>query len=124
MTCDDETISTASNSRIMEWLEKISSEISSQHSSRSNTPDNNNSLEQKNLDALLKSSIRGKIVIDHYATFDNLNNKKQNELVHIIIDNFLVQRKKMSYNDMNQWANAIEQYFPNEKSVSFFKFIW
>lgn len=124
MMCDADTLS-KSHSSILEWLEKISSEVSSLSRSSSaadfveqNTSETIGNDKTPKLKSLLEDSIKGRFILAHYNQNISLNSANQKELCHIICDFHKSKTNKMSYAEMQNWANCIEHFFTNEKSVS------
>lgn len=80
--------------------------------------DKTNCQEATNLQKLLESSIIGEEIVKFYKEKNHLNTRKQKDLTHLIVDSFVQNKNKMTYNNMDEWANEIEKTFPNEKAVS------
>ena len=106
---------------MIEWLEKISNDLNAPSSSRassSRASSHSRVAEDTDLLSLLRSSVRGKMLLSYYEQNGTLNSKNQKVLTHCIVERFVGCGTKMSYRDMNLWANAIVETFPTENKVS------
>ena len=109
------------NDSILEWLQKLSAEVSSLRPSSSAA--STNIVEQPNtnnmdVNTLLQGTIKGKLIIEYYEQHKTLDTKNQKDICHLICDFVNSRKQKLTYADMQDWANSIEIAFPNEKSVS------
>lgn len=108
----------SANSRILEWLEKISEDLQSVKSI-----DSQSACATKNsvdLLSLLKAKVRGQLILSFHNQNGFLCNKSQQALCHIIVEHFIGSGQKMTYMDMKQWALAIVHMFPKEKVETYF----
>ncbi|XP_067645897.1 uncharacterized protein [Eurosta solidaginis] len=116
--CDRDTDS--GHSIILSWLEKISNDLDTVKS-RESTPI---SLTSENTSFkvydLLKSTVRGQLVLSFHHQKGYIDNKHQKTLTHCITESYIATGRKMNYSDMKQWENAICQIFPKEKPETYF----
>ncbi|XP_036322114.1 uncharacterized protein LOC118736122 [Rhagoletis pomonella] len=116
LLCDRETLS--DNSRIIDGLEKISSNLSV---SRESTPSAQlppvSSINKTRLINLLKSTVKGQMVLTYNEKYGYLDAKSQSTIAHCIVDRYVGNFVKMTYAEMQKWANAISEVFPKEKPL-------
>ncbi|XP_037944412.1 uncharacterized protein LOC119677212 [Teleopsis dalmanni] len=110
------------NSRILEWLEKISDDLNEVRTSRESTPIVQPLQEyfvphSENVVNVLKKTVNGQLVLSFHEKNGHLDTKNQKVLTHCIVDQYVRDNVKMTYSDMRQWAAAICEVFPKEKSV-------
>ncbi|XP_055845493.1 uncharacterized protein LOC129911654 [Episyrphus balteatus] len=115
LLCDQGTPSPPSTRKVIEWLEKISNDLNAPSSRASS---HSRVAEETDLLSVLRSSVRGKMLLSYYEQNGQLNSKNQKVLTHCIVERFVGCGTKMSYRDMNLWANAIVETFPTENKVS------
>ncbi|XP_055915563.1 uncharacterized protein LOC129948541 [Eupeodes corollae] len=120
LVCDQGTLSPPSTRKVLEWLEKISNDLNSASSSRASTISRVSESREADLTSLLKTTIRGQLILAYYEKNANLDSKKQKDLTHCIVERFVGIGAKMSYRDMNLWANAIAETFPTENKDTYF----
>ncbi|XP_075167383.1 uncharacterized protein LOC142239470 [Haematobia irritans] len=111
--CDQDTLS--ANSRILNWLEKLSQDVSISKS-REFTPCQSASSENStsyNLVELLKKNSQRTTCVD-------LPSRNQTSLTHCIVNNYIASGRKMQYSEMRRWANEISKVFPKETPEFYF----
>ncbi|XP_065354365.1 uncharacterized protein LOC135948838 [Calliphora vicina] len=119
--CEKETLS--ANSRILDWLEKISEKLS--NSGYSDCPlstqtSGDNSICGTSLTNLLRNTVKGQLVLTFNEKNNYLDSKNQKTLVHCIIEKYIGTRSKLTYAEMQQWSYAICDVFPKEKPETYF----
>lgn len=120
------TMSSAATAKVLEWLEQISNEICSSKASTSNITSNATNSEASvtlcpnsdSVTSVLQRTIKGQQVLLHYENVGKLSSTNQKDLTQCLVDFYKSKSRKMTYLEMQQWANAIEERFTNEKSVS------
>ncbi|XP_075147169.1 uncharacterized protein LOC142221346 isoform X2 [Haematobia irritans] len=118
--CDQDTLSV--NSRILNWLEKLSQDVSISKS-RECTPCQSASSENStsyNLVELLKKTVKGQLVLTYQEKNGCLDSRNQTSLTHCIVDNYIASGRKMQYSEMRRWANEISKVFPKETPEFYF----
>lgn len=73
--------------------------------------------EKPRLQDILRNSIRGRRVLNHYKKYECLNPDLQKDLTHVIIDSFEIQDIWLNTKDLEFYANQIQHLFPTERSV-------
>ncbi|XP_039970048.1 uncharacterized protein LOC120781955 [Bactrocera tryoni] len=123
LVCDASTLS--ESSRILEWLEKISDDLNAAKSSRDSSPvlqpTYDNCMDSRSLTDLLKGTVKGLLVLHFQQKNGFLDAKQQNTLCHCVIENYIGRRKKLTYGEMQKWANIICDVFPKENPISITK---
>lgn len=124
LICDKETISTNTSSRILEWLEKISDELTRSTNSRSCSPtpttalmSTASSFKATDIANILNVTVKGQLVLSFFERKGYLDGQHQKDLTHCIVDYFIANKKRMSYSDMSAIAKGISEKFPTEKEV-------
>lgn len=106
----------------MEWLEKISDKLSSSEctvSQLGTQTSAENSICGTSLISLLKSTVKGQLVITFHERNNYIDSKNQKTLVHCIVEKYVGNRTKLTYAEMQQWSYAICEVFTKEKAVIF-----
>lgn len=80
-------------------------------------------IEKPCLQNILKNSIRGRRVLNHYEKFQCLNPDLQKDLTHVIIDSFEIQDVWLNTKELEYYANQIHLLFPTERSVCNFFYL-
>lgn len=124
MEADDSTLSI--NSRILQWMESISTSSSINQSSSLTSSANSINIETNlkyicsenvNLEQILNNSLKGRTVQAEFRKNGLLSAKNQKDLVHCIADYFIFNKRKMSYKEMDIISSKIVELFPTEKKV-------
>ncbi|XP_049314538.1 uncharacterized protein LOC125778917 [Bactrocera dorsalis] len=114
----------SASSRILEWLEKISDDLNAAKSSRDSSPvlqpTYDNCMDSRSLTHLLKGTVKGQLVLHFQQKNGFLDAKQQNTLCHCVIENYIGRRKKLTYGEMQKWANIICDVFPKENPETYF----
>ncbi|XP_054085633.1 uncharacterized protein LOC128921594 [Zeugodacus cucurbitae] len=113
--CDQET--QTANTEVLDWLKKISSDLSSVNSGECSMLPCSPQTKNFNLRELLKTSVKGQLALSYQEKHGYLDSKNQKNLTHCIVDNYIGLGRKMQYSDMREWANEIVAVFPKEKKV-------
>ncbi|XP_039950642.1 uncharacterized protein LOC120768147 [Bactrocera tryoni] len=114
----------SASSRILEWLEKMSDDLNAAKSSRDSSPvlqpTYDNCMDSRSLTDLLKGTVEGQLVLHFQQKNCFLDAKQQNTMCHCVIENYIGRRKKLTYGEMQKWANIICDVFPKENPETYF----
>ncbi|XP_054081432.1 uncharacterized protein LOC128919883 [Zeugodacus cucurbitae] len=116
--CDQET--QTANTEVLDWLKKISSDLSSVKSGECSMLPCSPQTKNFNLRELLKTSVKGQLALSYQEKHGYLDSRNQKNLTHCIVDNYIGLGRKMQYSDMREWANEIVAVFPKEKKEFYF----
>lgn len=82
-------------------------------------------LEKSEIINILKTSVKGKLVIAHFEKHETLNNKMRGKLVDSLIENLLIDKnnsnKKIKTADLSKLAESIVEIFPTERKEIYLK---
>ncbi|XP_017484320.1 PREDICTED: uncharacterized protein LOC108373000, partial [Rhagoletis zephyria] len=106
------------SSKILELLEKISNDLNAVKNSRESSPLPQSScgcIDSGSLIELLKSTVKGQLILQYQEEKGFLDAKHQNTLCQCIIEKYIGSQKKLTYGEMQRWATSICAVFPKER---------
>ncbi|XP_050338861.1 uncharacterized protein LOC126765232 isoform X2 [Bactrocera neohumeralis] len=78
-------------------------------------------MDSRSLTDLLKGTVEGQLVLHFQQKNGFLDAKQQITMCHCVIENYIGRRKKLTYGEMQKWANIICDVFPKENPISITK---